>query len=582
MSLSVLELKELKQQILNLVYHTVGSASVKAVSLLDIYPTRIENCRAVLEVVAVVKGFRPKLLSFVKFLNGRNVIIFVVDQWVFERDIDRGFLGEAVASKLVFPYTSLHGECYLYVQELILKKRLILESIENLSIDYPELIYHMQIKPHFFLYEVLLKLLRISPLIDYEIFDMLKGNILKDEERELKSYNDALLQLETKKLVTHINGYFVVSKEFVLQSQKPKIWFTNVIKNAPRTLFTSIFGLFPKILNITVQNTQAFLKTQKLNLHVPQTTFTSNNYVIDPLKYIFVPTSKGPVSLADKVNSSQFAKQMFPNEKPENLTVTAIGGVLNDIYLLKAQVNNVEHKVIVKRFKDWSGFKWFPLTLWSFGARAFTVSGKARLAKECATSEFLRLRGFNVPKILYVSNPERLVFMEFIDGTDLSHLIKRLDAEPQKAKNSPDLVHIETVGKLFANLHHYGMTLGDTKPENVMISKDNALYLLDFEQATQDGDKTWDIAEFLYYAGHYLQPFPNNGIAEIITETFINGYLQGGGDFKTIKKAKSPKYTRVFSVFTMPPILLAITNTITKTNKTPNNNNKSSNKIDSQ
>jgi tRNA A-37 threonylcarbamoyl transferase component Bud32 len=568
-SLSALELKELKQLVLYWVYHTVGSAQVTAVSLFDIYPKRVENGAAVLEVVAVVKSFRPKMLSYVKFLNGRNVIIFVVDQWIFERDIDRGFLGEAIASKLVFPYQSLQGERYLYVQEIILKKRLILESIENLSIGYPELIYHMQIKPQFFLYEIVLKRLRIFPLLDYEISNILEGYTLTDDERKLDSYKDALQQLEAVRIVTHINGYYVVSKEFVLQSQKRRIWFTNLIKSAPRALFTSMFGLFPKILNITLQNAQTFFKTQKFNMSFLQTDINTNSPTVDPQKYIFVPTSNGFVSLADKVNSAIFAKKMFPNKEPENMTIKAIGGVLNDIYLLSAQVDNAECKIVIKRFKDWSGFKWFPLTLWSFGARAFAVSGKARLAKECATSEFLRTRGFNVPKILYVSNPERLVFMEFIDGEDLSHLIKRLDAEPQRAKTSSELVHIETVGKLFAKLHQYGMTLGDTKPENVMINKDGVIYLLDFEQATQDGDKTWDIAEFLYYAGHYLQPFSNNGIAETITEAFLKGYLQNGGDLKIVKKAKSPKYTRVFSVFTMPPILLAITDTIAKTKHLP-------------
>ncbi|MDR2204021.1 MAG: hypothetical protein LBE76_06995, partial [Nitrososphaerota archaeon] len=110
MSLSVSELKELKSQIINLVYHTAGSAHVTAISLIDIYPTHVENCKTIIEVVAVIKHFQPRLLSYVKNINGRNVIIFAVDQWVFERDIDRGVLGEALANKLVFPYNSLQGE----------------------------------------------------------------------------------------------------------------------------------------------------------------------------------------------------------------------------------------------------------------------------------------------------------------------------------------------------------------------------------------------------------------------------------------------------------------------------------------
>ena len=61
--------------------------------------------------------------------------------------------------------------------------------------------------------------------------------------------------------------------------------------------------------------------------------------------------------------------------------------------------------------------------------------------------------------------------------------------------------------KLFAHVHAHDVSLGDTKPDNVLIKKDGTIFLIDFEQATKDGDKAWDIAVFLYYCGHYLQPF---------------------------------------------------------------------------
>jgi tRNA A-37 threonylcarbamoyl transferase component Bud32 len=557
------ELNELKQQIIDLACHTAGSAQVTAIGLVD-YPTRTENGKSIIEVIAVIKNFQPRLLSYLRILNGRNVIIFGVDQWVFERDIDRGFLGEAIASKLIFPYSTLQGESYLHNQEVLLKKRLILESLENLSVGYPELVYHMQIKPQFFLYDVLLKRIRVFPLLAYELSSLLQGSVLKDEEKALESYNAALNQLEADHLITHIDSYVTVSKELAIQSRNPKVWLTNISKSAPRTLFTSFFGVFPQLLNILAQDTQAFLKTQKINLRLLQADLNPNCYTIDPQKYVSVPTAEGLVSLADNVNISGFAQKMFDNEKLTSITFEPIGGVLNDIYLIKAQVKGTEKKVLVKRFKDWSGFKWFPLTLWSLGARSFAVSGKARLAKECATSEFLRQKGFSVPKILHVSNSERLIFMDFIEGEDLSHHIKRLALEPETAKTSPELAKITAAGEVLAKVHSFDMTLGDTKPENVMVSKDGTVYLLDFEQATQDGDKAWDIAEFLYYAGHYLQPLQSNAAAEAIAEAYIKGYLQGGGDMKHIKKAESAKYTRVFSVFTMPSIILAIANTIRK------------------
>jgi hypothetical protein len=88
---------------------------------------------------------------------------------------------------------------------------------------------------------------------------------------------------------------------------------------------------------------------------------------------------------------------------------------------------------------------------------------------------------------------------------------------------------------------------------------------LDFEQASHGGDKAWDVAVFLYYSGHYLQPLYSNGKAESITEAFVEGYLKGGGDANTVKKAGNSKYTRIFSVFTMPSIMLAMSNVCKKT-----------------
>ena len=552
----------LNQQIVDFCRHIAGSSQVTAIGLIDNYSNQTSNSKSMLQTIMIARDFQPRIISYVKNFNGRNIIILAVDQWIFERDIERGFLGEAIASKLIFPYTSLCGNGYLHEKEIVLKKRLILELIENLALGYPELAYHMQIKPEYFLYEVMINRIRIFPLLAYELSNLLNGCKLKNEPEALKSYTEALTQLEAEGKVNHANGYITISKKLAAQSQNPKVWFTNISKNAPRRIFTSFLGVFPQLLNVISQNTEAFIKTQKISWRTP---IDPNCYAIDPQKYVFVPTAQGLVSLADKVDIRGFVQKMLLNGKATNIRVEPVGGMLNDIYLINADVNGVEKKVLVKRFKDWSGFKWFPLTLWSFGARAFVVSGKARLAKECATSEFLRCQGFNVPQILHVSNAERLIFMEYIEGEDLSQAIKRIAIATSIKEIGSELALIEKAGEELAKVHSKNMTLGDTKPENVIISKNDKIYLLDFEQATQDGDKAWDIAEFLYYSGHYLQPLYSNGKAELIVQSFVNGYLKAGGNIDDVKKAGASKYTRVFSVFTMPSIIISIANACRKT-----------------
>jgi tRNA A-37 threonylcarbamoyl transferase component Bud32 len=383
----------------------------------------------------------------------------------------------------------------------------------------------------------------------------------KEVEADFQGYLEAVKQLEKENKITFSDDYVMVSKKFVAKSKKSKVRLINISKNAPRTLFTSVLASFPQLLNFFSQNTEILLKFQKFTMKREADLTRS---FVDPQKYVFVPTAKGLVSVADRLDIEGFTRKILLNGEKGKITFEPIGDILNDVYLIKAYSNGAERKVLVKRFKDWSGFKWFPLSLWSLGARNLAVLGRTRLEKECAISEFLRCEGLSVPKILHVSHRKRLVFMEFIEGEDLSKAIKRI-AKAKGRGAAKDLAKIEKVGEVYARVHALRVTLGDTKPENVIFDPDDNVYLLDFEQASHDGDKAWDIAVFLYYAGHYLQPLYSNGKAEAITEAFVNGYLKGGGDAGTIKKAGNSKYTRIFSVFTMPSVMLAISNVCRKT-----------------
>jgi len=555
---------KLHLKILEFCRHIAGSAQLTALSSIDNYPKRT-NKKAALETVAVIHDFQPRLLSYVKIIDGINIIFFAVDQWVFERDIERSFLGEALAGTLIFPHTALLGKEYLHKQEVLLKKRLILELLENLVLNFPELSEQLHIKPKYFMYEVMLNRVRIFPPLTYGISNFMNDTAPKKEiEKVFRGYTEALKQLEREKKIIISDNYVMIPEKIVVESKNPKVRLTNISKNAPRTLFTSVLAAFPQLLNFFSQNTEALLKSQRYTIK-KETDLTRRS--VDPHKYVFVPTAEGLVSLADQLDIEAFAQKILLNGEKAKIEFKPVGGVLNDVYLIKAYPKGAEKKVLVKRFKDWSSFKWFPLSLWSFGARTLAVLGRSRLEKECAISEFLRSKGINVPKILHVSHSKRLVFMEYIEGENLSDAIKRIAKASDMTSTEKDIAKIVKAGEVFAQVHALNVTLGDTKPENVIFDTDENVYLLDFEQASHGGDKAWDVAVFLYYAGHYLQPMYSNCKAESIAKAFINGYLKGGGEVNTIKKAGSSKYTRIFSIFTMPSIMLAMSKVCRKTEK---------------
>jgi len=145
---------ELTTQILEFCRHVAWKSKIVAVAEVDNYSLKDPNERTILEVMLVIHDFQPRLMSYLKSIKNKTVFVFAVDQWIFERDIDRGMLGEAIASKLVFPYHPLLGESYLREREGVLKQRLVLELLENIIINFPELAHRIQILPQYFMYEV--------------------------------------------------------------------------------------------------------------------------------------------------------------------------------------------------------------------------------------------------------------------------------------------------------------------------------------------------------------------------------------------------------------------------------------------
>ena len=542
-------------QILDFCRHIAGSAKVAAIAHVDNYSMTPVNEKTIIEIMAIMQNFQPRVMSYIKAVNEKTIYVTAVDQWIFERDIENGLLGEAIASKLIFPYLPLFGEDYLHKKEVALKKRLIIELIENLASSFPELTNRLQIRPQYFLYEVLLSRIRLSPLLAYGASNLINGLKLNETEF-LRSYIEALSQLEAEGQIIFSEGDVKISKEFLAQCQNPIIKLVNLSKTVPRTIFSSLFGTFPQLINVVSHNTEAFLKTQKINWRRQPDPYL----FIDPQQYVFFQTSTGLASLSDKTDIKGFAKKMLLNESGD-IEVEPLGGMLNDVYLIKVRESGKENRVLVKRFKDWSGFKWFPLTVWSLGARPFAISAQSRLAKECAINELLRSEGFHVPKILHVSNTERLIFMEFVEGENLSQIIKRVSAASPGEKFEVELAKIAQAGEIMAKVHSNNILLGDSKPDNILVKQDGSMYMIDFEQASQDekGDRAWDVAVFMYYAGHYIQPLGNGNIkAEAVAKAFIDGYLRAGGEVEAVKKAGTRKYTRVFSIFTMWSIISVI------------------------
>jgi len=551
--------ESLKENVLELCRDIAGSRQIAAVCLYGPWVCGYADEKTDVNVLLVLDSFTLRVNTYFESVDGVNVSILTVNRLDFERDVRGGWLGEFFAEKVTVPYEPLkHGD-YLRLNEVKVKKRIVSELLMNLILEFPESSHEFLIKKEYFMYEVMMQRARLFPSLTYSFLNMLKRNLRrKNMEAIMDGYSEALDELAKEKIIFHSDGYIKITRSHIDSVKRRKSRLPLVLKSIQRIALLHLLSVYSKTVTSLIQDQRIFMENHR---KVNADGLVSR--LEDPKKYVLLPTPLGPVSLSDKSGIEDVARKIIPDGELSKIRVENIGGVLNDVYFLTLTKNGEEQNFVVKRFRDWSNLKWLSLTLWSFGTTSFAVLGQSRLEKEYAINTFLHSKGFPVPKIFYISPQKRLIFEEFIEGKELVETIKRIFSSNKTAE---DVALVKKVGRKIAEAHNLGVSLGDCKPENFIVTKDQ-IFFLDLEQATRDGNQAWDIAEFLYYSGHYSPPMSSTNAASIIARNFIEGYLEAGGKKETVKKAASARYTKVFSVFTPPHVLLAISNICQKMGK---------------
>jgi len=503
-------------------------------------------------VLLVLRRFRLGLTSHHKLVGDIDALILAVDSGALEKDVKQGWLGEFGAEKILVPYEPLFNKEYLWLQEVLLKRRIIWELLENIVLGFPESSHELIIMPEYFLYETILRRSKLFPPVTFRFLNMLRNDVRERNVKQMMhGFFEALNELAEEKWIRISDDRVKITRKFIHAIRSKRIRVPSFLRSVQRAAFFHVFSVLPKMMSPLQREEEIFMETHR--------EFRNEDLTLqleDPKKYLFMPTPLGPVPLSDETTIEEFVRKNVPSGEMASIQISEMGGVLNTAYLLSFRRNNEEHKIVVKKFKDWLGFKWFPLALWALGTKSFAVLGQSRLEREYALSQFLHSQSWPVPRVLYISLKERLIFKEFVEGENLSKIIQRLLVSKEKA--TEEIALIRNMGRRIAEAHRFGVALGDCKPENVIVTKDWTPYFVDLEQASRDGNQAWDVAEFLYYSGHYVSPIAPADAAELIAKEFIKGYLEAEGKKETIKKAGSPRYTKVFSIFTPPHVILAI------------------------
>lgn len=491
-------------------------------------------------LLIILQDYAEGLRYHSRRLDGRPVTILAADRSLVDLDVRKGAMGEFIVERLLTPYHPFENAEALFSIEVDAKERILHEELAELVSEYGEMARELSIQEEYLMLARIRKRARVFLPAARTCALLLEPSVRDANlKRMAPGCQTAIGRLIDAGVLREEPSAYALEDSFVdrLLSRKSAARVINVVQSGRRALQAYLAHgraayLTPDVL------TRELVSSLELGLFSE----IQPGDLEDPKKYLSLKTSAGQASLAERFSIQEFAGRF---RRGMVVTVSPLGNVLNEVYLITAG----NERLVAKKFTEWQGFKWFTLGLVSLGTRLFSVSGRARLENEYATNRLLSKVGVRVPEILHVSVPDRVLVERYVEGSSLVELVKK--AVSSRSLADKDLAVAFKVGSTLAKIHASDVAMGDSKPENFQRSTDDEVYSLDLEQAKKSGDKAWDVAELLYYSGHYVFPtVPSGGFKEYV-RSFIQGY-QEQGDEVVLKTAAGARYSRVFSLWTPP------------------------------
>lgn len=458
----------------------------------------------------------------------------VVDELLLKDDAISARLGEFVIGRLLNIYDGILNNEFIHGLEIIYKKRVMIEAINELSSDYGEFAQNIIIPYEFFLFDKLKKRAMLYPPALYSYVKTYTCNLAKENlDFTIDGFRDAAMQISK-------DGY-IIADSYGIRIVP------NKLKGDALTKLLSIFSLtargvtqyavhgYAGRVGLGIFRKEALSKVRRFREGIEAPEFMER-----PRKLLKV--EEGIIIDDASFLNDEVAK--LYGMSSYTYIERSVGELYSTARVVSLKGDGHEVTFVIKHFSDFRSLKWAILGLWAITARKFSMAPASRLNREYNASRKLRALGINTPRIIAVAPNERIIVKEFVDGSLLSELIDSI-----LHGKSDDITHIKNYAKVIALAHRSGFSLGDIKPSNAIISN-GKIYLTDLEQAVEGGDISWDIAEFLYYIAKLS--LKEEGIVKVAS-AFLSSYRESNGK-EAIANALNPSYLVPFKPFLAPKI----------------------------
>ena len=488
------------------------------------------------------------------YLKESNIEIsaLIVDRESLEKDARTAFLGEFVIGRLLHIYDAIVNPEFFKRVETIYKKRVILEEIFDIvrsanilstEISFPlDFIMFSKIKKRSILYPN--ALYSYYKIYNCENADKNVGfardgyqralNEILREDKELldKCPSGDSLQISEKRILINKNGRIASLKlgkklqdfsSYLVHAYAGRVTFRYAVKEAQSKIQRQ--------------------KKQQLNLPMFMSSPKQSYWKLPEGILIF--DSK---NWLDLIASNVFFRRYCISNKDR------LGRIDSRTirFTLRNLDDNSEKMIVVKDYAKTKGVKWAALSIWTSQVKRLRVDPLFRLGNEYKAIRYLRNLGLNTPAIESVILGKRMLVTEFIKGNSLADAIKYCLTEDGEYNNTN---WIKRAGEQIARIHNDKSTLGNIKP-NTLIIRGNLLYFTNVDQfGFQSGDPIWDIVQFLCRG---LKQTSNSVVARKVVKEFLLGYSNEITTEHIKKLSKSKRYIESFYPLISPVVARSI------------------------
>jgi tRNA A-37 threonylcarbamoyl transferase component Bud32/predicted nucleotidyltransferase len=506
------------------------------------------NLDSDIDIIVVVKNYSHTIKYSYLRTKEAKISALIVDYLAIQKDAKTGLLGEFVVGRLLHTYEALLNRDLFKSIEVLYKKRIILEELFDIirttnilctEIKFPlEFILFSKIKQRSSVY--------LSALYSYyKIYTSgsagdnldfaLRG--FKEALKEIMAYDrdllvltptstkmdDFVLQIGKKRLILNKQvGRNIVSLKLAKKLQILSSYFVHVY--AGRKVFHYVMGEADSKLKR--------YRSQPISLPEFMTSPREHYWNLDEGRVIAERNKKWLDIVAKSLGLIQY--MISRKTRLGDMNSRTMCYTLQDYSISGRSVS-----IVAKKFSTLKGVKWAALNFWSLSTgshfkHSFKVDPSYRLGTEYKALRYLRNEmGLNTPTILAIDLENRILVTNFVEGQSLGQIIQDL-LNKKSTVGIAKTYWIRTAGKNIAMIHSTHCTLGNIKPNNIIIKSSEdvsgRIFFTDLEQFDFGDDKSgsdpiWDIIQFLCWS---LKRTKNIHIAKEIVREFLLGYFSCG------------------------------------------------------